>query len=126
MAEEKIDRDLADIGMLIRLIEKLRGDDGCPWDRKQTPDSLLVYLTEEIYELVEAVESGSSDDVCEELGDIWFHVLFFACMYKERGDFNIGDVARRNTEKMIRRHPHVFADSAVDDADAVRVQCGVA
>ena len=122
MGEEKIDRNLRDIGMLIRLIEKLRGDDGCPWDRKQTPDSMLVYLTEEIYELVEAVESGRSDDICEELGDIWFHVLFIACMYKERGDFNIGDVARRNTEKMIRRHPHVFADSAVDDADAVRVQ----
>jgi tetrapyrrole methylase family protein / MazG family protein len=122
MAEKKIDRDLIDIGVLIRLIEKLRGDGGCPWDRKQTPDSLLVYLTEEIYELVEAVESGKSDDVCEELGDIWFHVLFIACMYKERGDFNIGDVARRNTEKMIRRHPHVFADSAVDDVDAVKVQ----
>jgi tetrapyrrole methylase family protein / MazG family protein len=122
MEEENIDRDLADIGRLIRLIQKLRGGDGCPWDRKQTPESMLVYLTEEIYELVEAVESGNSGHICEELGDIWFHLLFIANIYKERDGFTIGDVARRNTEKMIRRHPHVFADSAVDDAEAVRVQ----
>jgi MazG family protein len=83
---------------------------------------MLVYLTEEIYELIEAVESGHSDDVCEELGDVWFHILFLAYMYQQAEAFDIGDVARRITEKMIRRHPHVFGDGDIDDADAVRAQ----
>lgn len=122
--DEKIEGNVSDIGMLIRVIETLRGENGCPWDRKQTPQSMLVYLTEEIYELIEAVESGHSDDVCEELGDVWFHVLFLAYMYQQQDAFGIGDVARRITEKMIRRHPHVFGDrgSDIHDADAVRDQ----
>ncbi len=118
----QIDRDLSDIGMLIRVIETLRGENGCPWDRKQTPQSMLVYLTEEVYELVDAVETGSPGDVCEELGDVWFHMLFLARMFQEQEAFSIADMARRITEKMIRRHPHVFAERAIDDADAVRVQ----
>ncbi len=120
--DKTIDPQLSEIGKLIRVIEKLRGKNGCPWDRKQTPRSMLVYLTEEIYELIDAVESGKPDDVCEELGDVWFHILFLAYMFHEEKAFDLGDVARRIREKMIRRHPHVFADGAIDDPEAVRVQ----
>lgn len=120
--KSRLDQDLSAIGALIRVIEKLRGSNGCPWDRMQTPRSMLVYLTEELYELVDAVESGQSDHVCEELGDVWFHILFLAYMFHEQAAFDIGDVSRRITEKMIRRHPHVFGNRAIEDADAVRAQ----
>lgn len=76
--------------------------------KKQTPRSMTVYLIEEIYELVEAIESGKTQDVCEELGDVLFHVLFLSRMYQEMGEFDIHDVTEVNIEKMIRRHPHVF------------------
>ena len=104
---------------LINLVESLRGPNGCPWDRKQTPRSMLVYLIEELYELADAIETENPDDICEELGDVLFHVFFMARMFHEMGHFSIHDVAAGITEKMIRRHPHVFGTTAIDDADDV-------
>ena len=107
---------------IIGLIETLRGKNGCPWDRKQTPRTIVAYLLEEIYELVDAVESGSHADICEELGDVLFHILFLVCLFKEMARFDIQDVCDLNLEKMIRRHPHVFGDEKVDTADEVRAR----
>jgi len=81
-----------------------------------------VYLIEEVYELVEAIESGSSEAVCEELGDVLFQVLFIAILFAEKGDFNLSDVVGSNVEKMVRRHPHVFADAEAESAEDVRKQ----
>jgi tetrapyrrole methylase family protein/MazG family protein len=106
---------------LTGLIERLRGNDGCPWDRQQTPKTLTIYLIEEVYELVEAISAlNSAKAVCEELGDVLFHVLFIAHMFAEKGHFDIGDVIDANVEKMIRRHPHVFSDAVVESASDVR------
>src|SRR4030043_2170017 len=104
------------------LIETLRGDKGCPWDREQSPKSLGIYLMEELYELVEAIEKDEHDSVCEELGDVLFHILFIIVYYQDKGEFRIEDVIRRVLEKMIRRHPHVFGDKPLENADAVRIQ----
>jgi len=112
--------DLKDISALIRLIEQLRGENGCPWDKKQTPRTLAVYLIEEVYELVDAIESKSPEDVCEELGDVLFQILFMAHLYQKAGHFDLRDVARRNTEKMIRRHPHVFGQETAVTSEEVR------
>ncbi len=112
--------DLKDVSALIHLIEKLNGETGCPWDRKQTPRTLAVYLIEEVYELVDAIESKNPEDVCEELGDVLFQILFIAHLYQKAGHFDIQDVARRNTRKMIRRHPHVFGQETAETSEAVR------
>jgi MazG family protein len=108
------------INEVIALIETLRGENGCPWDRKQTPQSMAVYLVEEVHELLDAVESGNSEAVCEELGDVLFQVLFVACLYNEKGRFTLEDVAERNRQKMIRRHPHVFGNETAQNSDQVR------
>jgi tetrapyrrole methylase family protein/MazG family protein len=105
---------------LIELIDKLRGEDGCPWDKKQTPKSIANYLIEEVYELVEAIHTGAAADILEELGDVLFHVFFIVKIFQEQGDFDFPDVIRHNTEKMIRRHPHVFENHRVRDVDEIR------
>jgi tetrapyrrole methylase family protein/MazG family protein len=96
---------------LIELMAKLRGPDGCPWDRKQTPESLKPFLIEECYEVVEALDEGVPDKVKEELGDLLFQIVFHARIAEEQGRFTIGDVIASNLEKMTRRHPHVFGDA---------------
>jgi MazG family protein len=108
-----------EISSIIELIEILRGENGCPWDRKQTPKTIAVYLIEEVYELVDAIESGDPDGVCEELGDVLFHILFLAGLFREMGHFNIKDVVDLNVEKMTRRHPHVFGNESVDTVEDV-------
>lgn len=105
---------------LIDLIKTLRGENGCPWDRKQTPQSMSLYLTEEVHELVEAIRSGNADDICEELGDVLFLVFFVANLFSEQKQFDIYDVLRLNLEKMIGRHPHVFGTDTVENAEEVR------
>lgn len=111
-----------EIDAIIELIETLRGENGCPWDKKQTPRTIAVYLVEEIYELVDAIESGNHDNVCEELGDVMFHILFLTVLFREMGHFDIKDVVDVNTEKMTRRHPHVFGKDRVGSAEEVRVR----
>lgn len=109
-----------DIDAIIDLIETLRGEKGCPWDKKQTPQTILAYLLEEIYELMDAVESGNPEEVCGELGDVLFHIIFLVSLFRQTGHFDIKDVVALNVKKMIRRHPHVFGNDTVDSADEVR------
>ena len=105
---------------LTGIIEKLRGNEGCPWDRKQTPRTISLYLIEEIFELVEAIESGTPEEVCEELGDVLFHILFIVSIFKENGHFDINDAAEGITGKMIRRHPHVFGGADSKNVEDVK------
>jgi len=111
-----------EIEAIIDLIETLRGKNGCPWDKKQTPQTILAYLLEETYELMDAVESGDPMEVCGELGDVLFHIFFLVSLFREMGHFDIKDVVNLNVKKMIHRHPHVFGDKNVDSADEVRKQ----
>jgi MazG family protein len=98
---------------------RLRGPGGCPWDREQTHQTLAHALLEETHELLDAIESGDSDAIRDELGDLLLQVVFHAEMASEDGRWDIDDVARRLTEKLIHRHPHVFADVEVSGADEV-------
>jgi tetrapyrrole methylase family protein / MazG family protein len=109
----------SEIEALIRLIETLRGENGCPWDKAQTPRTMMVYLLEEAYELSEAIASDDAESVCEELGDVLFQVLFIARLFAEAGEFDIRRAARLNREKMIRRHPHVFDTDRVEGVEHV-------
>jgi XTP/dITP diphosphohydrolase len=96
---------------LIEVANKLRGPGGCPWDAEQTHESLVKYLVEEVYELVDAIESGSREEVLEELGDVLYHVIFhsdIAATGSLGEKFDIQDVAELSAKKMIGRHPHVF------------------
>jgi len=116
----KIKSEKDSIKALIALVESLRGEPGCPWDKKQTPRTMLIYLIEEMFELADAIESDSVEDVREELGDVLFHIVFITRLFQETGDFSVYDVARDITEKMIRRHPHVFGTARVDSTDEIR------
>lgn len=120
MEQEELTPAPNTLGAVIALIQRLRGKNGCPWDQKQTPQSLAIYLVEEMYELVDAITSGDSKAVCEELGDVIFQVLFISELFSETGAFDLDTAVRRNLEKMVRRHPHVFGDQKVDSTDAVR------
>ncbi|MEY4437146.1 MAG: hypothetical protein RL100_610 [Actinomycetota bacterium] len=96
---------------LIEVANKLRGPGGCPWDAEQTHESLVKYLVEEVYELVDAIEAGSREEVLEELGDVLYHVIFhsdIAATGSLGAKFDIQDVAELSAKKMIGRHPHVF------------------
>ncbi len=97
---------------LVAVMTRLRGPAGCPWDREQTHDSLKPHLIEETYEVVEAIDSGQDQSLREELGDLLFQVLFHAQIAKENARFDIEAVLKTTTEKMIRRHPHVFSEQA--------------
>jgi MazG family protein len=100
---------------LVKLITKLRSPEGCPWDREQTYATLAPMLLEEAYEAFEAVEEareGRPGDLRDELGDLLFQIVFYAQVAGERGDFTIADVTESVHSKMVRRHPHVFADSS--------------
>ena len=119
MEDTKINQSDLFLDPLLRLVETLRGENGCPWDRKQTPRSVSVYLVEEVYELVEAIEKGNAEEIQEELGDVLFHIVFIARMFQEAGQFKLQDVAEGITHKMIRRHPHVFGDRTVSGSEEV-------
>lgn len=122
MSEETLLEHFAGIDGLDRLVGRLRGENGCPWDRKQTPDSIARYLLEEVYELVEAIADGNSDDICEELGDVLFHIIFLAHIYRQRDQFDMEAVTRTTAAKMIRRHPHVFGRTRVNGTEEIRAQ----
>ena len=122
MEDSLITHPASGLDNLIRLIETLRGANGCPWDKKQTPRSMALYLVEELYELLDAMEKGNPDDVCEELGDVLFHIFFIARLFEEAGNFNIETVADRNIQKMTRRHPHVFGSTPLKSAEEVKRQ----
>src|SRR2546430_1313722 len=107
---------------LLDVMKRLREPGGCPWDREQTPTSLKPYLIEEAYEVLEAIESGGSAAVREELGDLLFQVVFHARIAEERGDFTMIDLLGQLIDKMVRRHPHVFSDASVGTATEALVQ----
>ncbi len=103
-------REKDNLHQLVALMARLRGPDGCPWDRKQTTGSLKPFLIEECYEVVDALDEGNPDRVKEELGDLLFQIIFHARIAEERGEFTIWDVISTSVEKMTRRHPHVFGE----------------
>ncbi len=109
------------LDQLIAVLAHLRAPGGCAWDAEQTHESLTRYLVEETHELLEAIESGTRDDVLEELGDVLYQVLFHADIASTSSDrpFTIDDVAAASVAKMVGRHPHVFGDVVADTAEAV-------
>lgn len=104
---------------LMQIVRSLRGPDGCPWDKEQTHHSLTTYAIEEVYEFVEAVESGNDALIKDELGDVLFQVALHAALAEERNAFRIQDVIANINEKLVRRHPHVFSDKQVSGIDDV-------
>lgn len=113
------DQDEAPIQRLLRIMARLRGPGGCPWDKEQTHLSLRPYLVEETYEALEAIESGDTARMVEELGDVLLQVVFHSQIGAEEGRFTFDDVARAVADKMVRRHPHVFGDATAADSAAV-------
>jgi tetrapyrrole methylase family protein/MazG family protein len=101
------------LSALSDLVSRLRGPEGCPWDREQTDSSIKMYLLEEAYEVLDAIENGSPEGVCEELGDLLFQIIFLASLAEVRGEFDLTEVMEKIASKMIRRHPHVFGDVQV-------------
>jgi tetrapyrrole methylase family protein / MazG family protein len=101
---------------LVEIMARLRM--GCPWDREQTHRTLVPYLIEETFEVVDAVEAGDLDALCEELGDLLLQIVFHSQIATETGKFGVADVVNALSNKMVRRHPHVFADAIIEDVDA--------
>jgi len=111
---------------LVEIMATLRGPDGCPWDREQTIDSLKPFVLEETYEVIEAIDAHDHGALCEELGDFVFEAVFLAQLESEAGHFTIADSLTSIADKLVRRHPHVFAraagEAALDSAGQVRTR----
>ena len=118
--EETLNPTAPSFNKIIDLIETLRGENGCPWDKKQTPLSMVRYLVEESFELMDAIHSDKVEDICEELGDVLFLVLFIAIQFQSSGLFDIKTLTRKNLQKMTRRHPHVFGKETAQSPEEVR------
>jgi MazG family protein len=110
---------------LVQLMQRLLAPDGCPWDREQTPASLRRYVLEEACEVMDAIDSGEAGGLCEELGDLLLQVVFLAELARTQHAFGPDDVVFAICEKLVRRHPHVFEDVQLEDADAVARQWDV-
>jgi tetrapyrrole methylase family protein/MazG family protein len=106
---------------LVELMATLRGENGCPWDKKQTKATIKPYIIEETYEVAEAVDEGNPKMLKEELGDLLFEIIFYAQMMTEEDGIDIYDIIEGIHTKMVRRHPHIFGDVKVDGADEVVV-----
>ena len=110
---------------LIGIVAALRDPEtGCPWDRQQTMETIIPYTLEEIYELVDAIERNSMADIRDELGDLLFHIILYSHMAAEAGSFEFTDVVSGVCEKLVRRHPHVFAGQRVDTVEDVKRNWG--
>ncbi len=105
---------------LIGIIERLRAPDGCPWDRKQTPQTFKRYLLEETHELLEAINDDDPDSIREELGDLLFQLLFLNNLFQEKNLFTLEDVLDTISQKMIHRHPHVFGSERIDSVQELK------
>jgi MazG family protein len=110
------------VSRLLAIMARLRGPDGCPWDREQTLDTLRPYVLEETYEVLEAIEDGDPRAHREELGDLLLQIVFQARLAEEGGHFDFADVATAISDKLVSRHPHVFGDAEVKSSDAVLKQ----
>ncbi len=117
--EDEARKTVDPIAEAIAIMARLRGPDGCPWDREQTFDSIKRNTLEETYEVFDAIERGAWPDLKDELGDLLLQVIFYSQMATEAGYFTISDVAENLNAKLIRRHPHIFGDAVATDADAV-------
>ncbi|MBE9199340.1 MULTISPECIES: nucleoside triphosphate pyrophosphohydrolase [unclassified Nodularia (in: cyanobacteria)] len=116
-----MDQSLAALQELIEVVAKLRSPDGgCPWDLAQTPESLIPYVIEEAYEVVDAIREGDQQGIKEELGDLLLQVVLQAQIAGESGNFGLEEVVRGISQKLIRRHPHVFGNVSVEGVDEVR------
>ena len=104
---------------LVEIMHRLRSSEGCPWDLKQTHQTLKPYLIEEAYEVLDAIDDGEDGEICEELGDLLLQIVFHAQIAREEKRFDVEDVAAAISEKLIRRHPHIFGNVKVDDASQV-------
>ena len=108
-----------DFNDLLQVMERLRAENGCPWDREQTHESLKIYMIEETYEVLEALDSGNMGKFCNELGDLLLQIVFHAQIAKENGVFDINDVTTEICQKLISRHTHIFGDAKADTAEQV-------
>ena len=113
------ERQTPELHRLQEIITRLRAPDGCPWDREQTEQSMAPHLLEEAYEAIEALQSGDATTSREELGDVLMNILMIAEIANETGRYDMEDVAREISDKLVRRHPHVFGDVEADDSDQV-------
>lgn len=107
---------------LLDIMAALRSENGCPWDREQTRESLKPFLIEETYEVLEALDEGSPEKIKEELGDLLFQIVFHCQIAKEQGEFDMNDVIKKITDKMIARHPHVFGEAEFETSEEVLKQ----
>ncbi|MBL4902331.1 MAG: nucleotide pyrophosphohydrolase [Desulfocapsa sp.] len=107
---------------LCQTIKKLRSVDGCPWDRKQDAESLKKYINEECEELLCAIDKNDPSNICEEIGDVFFLLVLLSEIHSEHNNFTINDVINEINDKMIRRHPHVFAGSPSGDEEFLKKQ----
>tara|TARA_B100000029_G_scaffold189877_1_gene187731 strand:+ start:9817 stop:10590 length:774 start_codon:yes stop_codon:yes gene_type:complete len=105
---------------LIAIVKKLRSENGCPWDKKQTHNSLLPYFLEEVYEVIDAIDNNDPMALSEELGDVLFHIIFQAEIAKETDEFNLNEVLSLINKKLIRRHPHVFGEKNTKDLSQIK------
>ncbi|MBN2419761.1 MAG: nucleoside triphosphate pyrophosphohydrolase [Deltaproteobacteria bacterium] len=120
MTDQKYKEELAGSFIeLVALAAKLRSPEGCPWDRKQTIDTVRMYLLEECYEAMDAIEKKDYQEMCYELGDLLFMIVFLAQLSREQALFNMADVINNIIKKMKNRHPHVFGDAHVNSAEEV-------
>jgi MazG family protein len=109
----------AGFARLVEIMARLRSPEGCPWDREQTFDTIKPYLLEETYEVMDAIDARDWDGLADELGDLLLQVVFFSQMAKEAGHFDVTDAIEAINSKLIRRHPHVFADGDAKTSDEV-------
>jgi ATP diphosphatase len=112
----------AEIDRLRAIMHRLRAPGGCPWDAEQTHESLVPNLIEEAYETVDAIRRGDDNDIREELGDLLLQVIFHSEIAQETGRFDLNAVAKEISDKLVRRHPHVFGEAVAGDPDAVLKQ----
>jgi len=119
MKEKDLSTEYKGFEGLVQLMKRLRGPDGCPWDREQDKESLKPYVIEEAYEVVEAIDNANPPELREELGDLLLQVVFLAQLAEEAGEFNIDNVVFEIIEKLVRRHPHVFGEASGLTAEEV-------
>jgi len=108
-----------DVLSILDLIRKLRSENGCPWDKKQTPETMVTCLLNEAYELQEAIISERPEDILDEAGDVLFQLMFIILLYIEKNDFSLEAVIANNLKKMVNRHPHVFGDEKAETVEKV-------
>ena len=111
-----------DFKELLNIMEKLRGEKGCPWDKEQTRESLKPYIVEEVYELLDAIEENDPEKIKEELGDLLFQIVFQSQIARENKEFDMSDIIDMIAKKMVSRHPHVFGNTTCSTSDEVVAQ----